>query len=70
MNLIQLRKAKGLTQSKLASKINCHQTMISKIENSKTTPSFIVMENLAIALDVDLQTIVECFAKKEEEKEE
>lgn len=66
MNLIQLRNSKNLTQKQLANLINVTQTAISKFEKNIAIPKFHTMQKLADALEVDLQTIVECFIKKED----
>ena len=56
-----MRIQKNLTQAKLASMIQSHQTLISKYEKNLSKPSVKNMQKLAIALDVDLKTILECF---------
>ena len=69
MKLIQLRKQKELTQFDLAEKLNCHQTTISKLEHQKSRPSFEMIQKLAEVLDVDLQTISDCFVEEKQKEE-
>ena len=51
------RKSKHLTQSKLAELINVDPKYISKIETSNGCPSLDVLENIAGALNVNVDTL-------------
>lgn len=50
-NLRHLRKARGLTQGRLAERVDMTAEMISKIERGVAAPSFSTIERLARALD-------------------
>jgi len=52
--LIRARIEKGLTQAQLAKKLNTKQSVISRVENAKTTPSLSFLKNLAKVLDTTL----------------
>ncbi|MGJ3265639.1 MAG: helix-turn-helix domain-containing protein [Salinarimonas sp.] len=51
-NLRHIRKAKGLTQSVLAERIEVSSDMISKMERGAAAPSFYTVERLCAALEV------------------
>lgn len=71
MNLVQLRNSKSLTQLELALQLKVTQTTVSKWEKKKALPNIKTMQKIAKILDVDLQTIVNCFVKdKEKTKKE
>lgn len=53
--IIEARIHKGLTQSDLADKLKTRQSVISRVENAKTTPSLSFLKRLASALDATLQ---------------
>ena len=46
---IEARLKKGLTQKELAKKLNTRQSVISRLENIKTTPSISFLKKLATA---------------------
>jgi transcriptional regulator with XRE-family HTH domain len=48
--LIRIRKAQGLTQSDLASKLSCHQSMIARIESGQRRIDVVELVVLARAL--------------------
>jgi transcriptional regulator with XRE-family HTH domain len=52
-NIKARRKELGLTQEKLAEKINTASTYIAMIESGKRTPSFNMIERIAEILKVD-----------------
>jgi len=49
-----LRNSKGLTQERLAEKVNIHATYISRIESSRKIPTLPIICNIADALGVDV----------------
>lgn len=52
--IIAARIHKGLTQSDLAQRLETQQSVISRVENAKTTPSLSFLKRLAGALDTTL----------------
>lgn len=62
--LRELRIEQGFTQSDIATKIKCSKQAISQYEVGNRVPSLETMQKLANALNVDLQTIVNCFIKE------
>jgi len=53
--IIEARLNKGLTQGELAIKLKTRQSVISRVENAKTTPSISFLRRLASALGTTLQ---------------
>ena len=53
--LIKARIEKGFTQKELAKKLKTKQSVISRVENAKTTPSLTFLKRLAVTLDTSLQ---------------
>jgi len=53
--LIKARLEKGLTQAEIAKLMNTKQSVISRVENARTTPSLAFLKRLATALDASLQ---------------
>jgi ribosome-binding protein aMBF1 (putative translation factor) len=53
--LIEARLNKGYSQGKLAEAMQTKQSVISRVENAKTTPSIGFMKKLAKALDTTFQ---------------
>lgn len=53
--IIKARIEKGLSQKDLAEKLNTKQSVISRVENAKTTPSLSFLKRLAEVLNVSLQ---------------
>lgn len=53
--IIEARINKGLTQNDLAKRLDTKQSVISRVENAKTTPSLSFLKKLASALDTTLQ---------------
>jgi ribosome-binding protein aMBF1 (putative translation factor) len=48
-SVIEARLKKGLTQKQLADKLDTRQSVISRLENIRTTPSISFLKKLAIA---------------------
>lgn len=53
--LILARVKKRLTQAELAKKLHTKQSVISRVETAKTTPSLSFLKRLAEVLDASLQ---------------
>lgn len=53
--IIEARVKKGLTQGDLAKALHTTQSVISRFENAKTTPSLSFLKRLASVLDASLQ---------------
>jgi ribosome-binding protein aMBF1 (putative translation factor) len=53
--LIKARLERGLTQKKLAEKLHTRQSVISRVENAKTTTSLSFLKRLAKVLDASFQ---------------
>lgn len=53
--IIEARVNKGLTQSDLAKRLDTRQSVISRVENAKTTPSLSFLKRLASVLETTLQ---------------
>ncbi|NVN92114.1 MAG: helix-turn-helix transcriptional regulator [Desulfuromonadales bacterium] len=52
----EIRKARRLTQSKLAELVDIEQKHVSRIESAKNYPSIDLLEELAVALNVPLMS--------------
>jgi transcriptional regulator with XRE-family HTH domain len=57
-HLTQLRKAKGWTQSDLASRIDSTQSTVSQLESGDRQPSFDMIRRLTEALDVSASDLL------------
>ncbi|MBQ7977257.1 MAG: helix-turn-helix transcriptional regulator [Clostridia bacterium] len=68
MQLRILRKRKLLTQLQLAKLLNCSIGCISLWEAGKSSPNIMTMRKLADVLEVDLNTIVNCFLQNEKDQ--
>ena len=55
--LIDLRKAKGLTQKELAKAANLTQSVIARLESKKATPQLDTLLKVAAALDCNLEVV-------------
>lgn len=53
-NLQRIRRDKDLSQEELAHRANVHQTYLSGVESGKRNPSVMVLERIAIALEIDV----------------
>ena len=58
LNLKQLREAKGLSQEKLAFNANLHRTYISGVERGIRNPTVVILDRLAVALDVPVDRLL------------
>ena len=70
MNLKDLLISNGYSIVKFANKVNLSISTISYYCSKKRIPPIATMQKLADALDVDLITIVNCFAVTEKDKSE
>ena len=64
--LKQLRKAKGLTQEKLAELAGVHEKHISKLELGTYKPSFATLSKVLKALDLEIDKVGLDFKKVSE----
>ncbi len=53
-SIIEARLKSGLTQKDLAKKLKTRQSVISRVETAKTTPSLSFLKRLAVALGTSL----------------
>lgn len=53
--IIEARANKGITQVELAKKLNTTQSVISRVESAKTTPTLTFLKRLAHVLNLSLQ---------------
>ncbi len=53
--LILARVSQGLTQAQLAKKLNTKQSVLSRVENAKTTPTVSFLKRLAAVLGMTLK---------------
>ncbi len=53
--LIKARIENGLTQAQLAKKLNTKQSVLSRVENAKTTPTLSFLKRLAKVLNLNLK---------------
>ena len=58
-NLAKVRKAKGLTQSELASISGVPRVSIARYETGKVSPNVRILERLANALHVQIDDLVD-----------
>lgn len=68
--LRMIRKSKNVSIKDLSKKIGTTRNAISQYETRRRTPSLETMQKIAKALDVDLQTIVNCFIDDENKKDQ
>ena len=57
--IVELRKAKGLSQSELANTAGLEKSNLSVIENGKSNPQILTLVKLAAALEVNLTNIAD-----------
>lgn len=55
--IAEIRNKCGLTQEKLAEMVNYSSNHIAKLESARTKPSFDLLVNIAIALNVQLRDL-------------
>lgn len=60
LRIKELRKLRGISQEKLAEKVGIEQNNISRIENGINYPSAETLNNIALALNVDINELF-CF---------
>lgn len=70
MTLKYIRALKAIKQEYLAEILEVSQASVSRWETGKATPNLSTMQKLAEVLEVDLQTIVDCFSKYDKKEEE
>jgi len=54
-SIIEARLKRGLTQKELSKRLNTKQSVISRLETIKTTPTLTFLKRLARVLDVPLR---------------
>jgi transcriptional regulator with XRE-family HTH domain len=59
MRIREVRKARGLSQEKLAEKVGVDPKQISRIEGGKSAPSFETLESIAIHLQVEMKDLLD-----------
>ncbi len=57
--IIEARLKSGLSQQALAKKLHTKQSVISRVENAKTTPSLSFLKRLASVLNMKLSVLLE-----------
>ena len=62
----EILKQNNLSQVKFANKLDVSQAAVSLWVTKKCTPKIQTMQKMAEILNVDLQTIVNCFVKDKE----
>lgn len=58
LNLLKLRRERGLSQEELADRANIHQTYLSGVERGKRNPTVTVLQRIAEALGADIEDLV------------
>jgi transcriptional regulator with XRE-family HTH domain len=59
MRIKEVRKARQLSQERLAEKVRVDPKQISRIEGGKSAPSFETLESIAIHLQVELKDLLD-----------
>jgi len=59
LRIKQLRENAGLSQEELAHRSSIHVTYLSGLENGKRNPSLLVLDRLAVALDLEMMSLFE-----------
>ena len=65
MNLGDLRRKKGFTQHDLAKMVGVRRETIARYELGERFPNKLMMQRLALVLDVDLMDIILAVYRKE-----
>jgi transcriptional regulator with XRE-family HTH domain len=68
-NVRRLRKARGWTQDSLAAEAEVEQAAISLIENGRSNPTLLMLENIASALDIGFLELFEPQSRPRRSKE-
>ena len=63
-NVRALRKEREWSQAKLAGEVGIEQNAISLIENGRSNPTIIVIEQIAHALGVPISALLEAVARR------
>jgi transcriptional regulator with XRE-family HTH domain len=58
LNLKQLRSRRGWSQEQFAFEAGVHRTYISDLERGARNPSILLLEKLAVALDVPASELI------------
>lgn len=66
MYLKEIRKDSGVSQSDMAKKLGISQGAIAMWETGKRVPKTTDLPKIAEALQVPVETVLECFIKKAE----
>lgn len=57
-NVKRMRKQKGITQAELARKVDCTQSMIAQIERGSKVATVILAEQIAHALECNVNELL------------
>lgn len=58
-NIKQLRESKNISQFELSLRAGCSRTQISRIENCEVNPTILLLNEIALALDVAVVELLE-----------
>ena len=58
INLLRLRRERGLPQDQFAAEIGIHRTYLNHIENRRRKPTIDVIEKIMNALDVSVNDLL------------
>lgn len=59
LNVQRLRRSRGLSQEELAHRAGVHQTYLSGVETGRRNASVMVLQRIALALDVDIDQLTQ-----------
>lgn len=57
LNVQRVRRSRGYSQEELAERAQIHQTYLSGVESGKRNPTVVVLDRIAIALNVKLSDL-------------